>query len=296
MIRWHWSFRELPDFAGVGQLQDSPGKLLQTALRAYAKADTGVLRKLYFEPQGFLSEGQICARVMQLGAAYFERLEEIREWYGVEELIMYLTDHACQVLGSPPGDYDVYVIAGLDTASIYSVEYAGSPVTVLCLESVLGDPPKLGVLLSHECHHWARRAALARDVFGDCTGERLVTEGAAVSFSEMLSPGRTIAECCLVPPETVRWTLDNRSRLERAIGERLDTTEDMNRLFSRRSRPDLLRGMPARTGYVLGYTIVQQFIRQTGSTPVDLVSIPWQEVLSDDRWGQTWSMNGDDGR
>ncbi|WP_134161187.1 DUF2268 domain-containing putative Zn-dependent protease [Alicyclobacillus sacchari] len=73
---------------------------------------------------------------------------------------------------------------------MYSTQFNGSTVTVLCVEATDGDYGLLELLLSHECHHWRRQQQTQHDIFNASIGERLVSEGLASYFSQEIQPGR----------------------------------------------------------------------------------------------------------
>jgi hypothetical protein len=74
-------------------------------------------------------------------------------------------------------DQDVYVIVGLDCTNIYSTEYEGRPVTVLCLETTNEDFREIELLFAHEVHHWKRQSLIPHNIFEFSVYERCATEG-----------------------------------------------------------------------------------------------------------------------
>ena len=60
------------------------------------------------------------------------------------------------------GEQCLYLILGCNTTTIYTTEYLSKEVSVLCMESLNGNPDMLKMLLAHEFTHLIRKQLLRK--------------------------------------------------------------------------------------------------------------------------------------
>ena len=276
--RWHWMYRDF-----VANLKESLSNDWVIPCERYVRRNWDLLNKIHFQPKGFASYEQVMDRFLSLGQLRISGLlNNLTSQPTFESTIVSMTDRLLQRLGHQAADQDVYVIVGLDCTNIYSTDYEGRPVTVLCLEATNADLKEVELLLAHEAHHWKRQSMVSHNIFDHSVQERCVTEGLAACFTEEVQPGRDIHEYCFVPPETVAWVQSHLAEMgemfQRTGG---DNTAVMSALFSRYPKTLLIPGMPPRTGYVYGYLLTKAFLKRVQKTSVQMAGVNFQIVYNE---------------
>lgn len=273
LIRYHWVYRDF--LTAVQDARDS--EWVDQVWHQYIDRHYALLNRLYFRPKGVEDPRR---RLAQLGRNRFRPLvERIGLPDGFEQELTTMWADVLVRLHYQGPTYDVFVVVGLDATNIYSLTLDGQPVTVLCLEAVDAHRAGLQRLIAHESHHWARQSALGHVTAA--VGERLVSEGMAAVFSEEIGPGLHPASYCYVSEDTVEWVANHRDALQQWFPV-LDGVHLMEPLFSRTyNGPELMPGMPRRTGYVYGYFACRAALdRDNGLvSAADMVAAPWQKVL-----------------
>lgn len=276
MIRYHWLYR---DFLAASS--GAPGTWADRVWSQYVERHEAVLDRIYFDPKGWHDKAAVRERLIELGPARFRTLERrIQHPKAFEEAAASEWNAVMSRLRYTGPAYDVFVLVGLDSTNIYSLSVDGRPETVICIESVDGDPSGIQRLIAHESHHWARQHALARSLTSEI-GERLVSEGLAAIFSEEVQPGRHISDYCYVPSDTVAWVTGHPGALAE-VAALEGHSQPMDILFSRTyAGLPPIPNMPLRTGYVYGYLICREAlrVRHPGVSAGDSAGIPWQEFL-----------------
>lgn len=277
MINWIWKYR---DFVKAYDSCITTNAWENCYRKYYLSPNMELLKEIHFNPKGFNTEESIYTRCSTLGRDYFSKLRtniDITEDY---EIKMKSNTHS--ILSNYQNseiEVDLYVIVGVDCTNIYSTEYKGKTVTVLCLESVEGSLDKLNLLLSHESHHWVRDNFYKGRLFGNCVGQRAVTEGLAINCSEYLFPGHQIDEYSYVPEATVNWVIKNWDNIDNYISEKRNINDFKSGLFTRNITSGLSCDEPPRVGYVYGYLKVREYMRRNNKNPVELVDLDWQKVF-----------------
>ena len=279
MIKWNWIYR---DFVKAYQNCYSEGEWRRVFNKYYFSQNKKLLSEIYFKPKGFSIQESIFDRLAQLNKSYYsELIINVGDLDCFEITIKEMTNKVLKALklGEEEINAEIYVIVGLNSTTIYSTEYEGKKVTVICLESVNGNIDGIQLLLAHECNHWMRQKAFRHDIFEHCVGERIVTEGLACAFSEEVCPNKSIAEYCIVPENTVRWTIENIQKLDDIITSQLNVNKLITQLFFRSPLEPLMRRMPPRIGYVYGYLKVKEYLDRSNLSITDVTTLDWQKVL-----------------
>ncbi|MDQ7094363.1 DUF2268 domain-containing putative Zn-dependent protease [Desulfosporosinus sp. PR] len=278
MINWIWKYRE---FITAYDKSNSENDWFQSYVNSYLMPNIDLLNGIYFRQRGFATRADILGRMDALGGKkYFEKLRtNIGDLEKFEESVKSCTQSILSNFKVQPGDLDFYIIIGLDVTNIYSTAYQGENVTVLCLEAANGDISNLRLLLSHECHHWLRGTFFEGKLFGNCVGERVVTEGLAINFSESLFPGNQVCDYCYVPEATVNWVTDHWNAIDKVICEEVYKNDNASGFFTRHKTSGLLPDEPPRIGYVYGYLKVKEYLEKVKSNPIDLVGLSWEKVF-----------------
>lgn len=177
-------------------------------------------------------------------------------------------------------DYKLYVIIGLDTTTIYSINYKGEDVTVLLLESTNGFEDKLELLLAHEFTHWIRIQIFKRDIFENCIGERFIVEGIGCNYSREIVPNKEEHEYCIVDKDTFEWVKNNIEKVELYMKDKINSNELMRDYFYMFADTEKM-GMPVRVGYVYGYLKVKEYLEKYNLKIKDILGKDWKDILFD---------------
>ncbi|KUO71020.1 MAG: hypothetical protein APF77_15080 [Clostridia bacterium BRH_c25] len=277
MINWYWIYR---DFVNAYDSCPKEDKWLKHYEEFYLKPNNILLQNIHFKPRGFDSLKDVLSRINEQGFACFEGVRNsIGDIKDFECMIQNTANDILKRFGNNLIDTDVYVIVGLDCTNIYSIMYNGKNVTVICLESVKNDVKVLNLLLSHEIHHWVRERNTGAVLFGNCVGERAVTEGLAINCSEFLFPGYEISDYCYVPESSVNWVKEHWKEVDQIFLNRANDSDISSGFFTRNKTTNLIKGMPSRIGYVYGSLKVSDYIERRGRNPIELVGISWSEFF-----------------
>ncbi|WAH36077.1 DUF2268 domain-containing putative Zn-dependent protease [Alicyclobacillus dauci] len=276
MIEWKWLYRD-----SISALRTSSRKnWFDLFVRQYIHQHWDLLYSIHFKPKGYKEKADVLSRIKSVG---YERYTQVASCIGgdlseFERNLQRNTQGLLKRLNVSDTEQEIYVITGLDATNIYTTSYQNRSVTVLCLEAAGGRLSDLELLVSHECHHFARQAKVNHNIFEASIHERLVTEGLASCFSEEVQPGRPVHEYCYVPETTVEWVVQNSDRIQEILAQ-LPESEAMNLLFSRRPTSVLVEEVPSRTGYVYGYQLVKHFLEESGITAQSAADVPWMDVF-----------------
>lgn len=277
MPKWNWLYE---DFIKAFDDCSDEEQWQEAFLTHYINPQKNLLFDIHFVPKGFPSIQEVNNRIISVGKSrYNELFKTILHTSDYEFHIQLITSKILDKLQNNADEQEVFVIVGLDCTNIYSVSHEGKSITVLCLEAINGKLDGIQLLLSHECHHWARQRYFKEDIFTASIGMRLVTEGLAICFSEQLQPGYQASHYCYVPEDTVSWTLNNIEIIEKLINEHYEEDTFMDSLFSRTPHSIPIQDMPPRIGYVLGYIKVNEYLKKENIGAESVIGIPWQDVV-----------------
>lgn len=278
MLNWHWLYR---DFVLASLESQNPDGWSQRIQQDYLDVHRELLETIHFSPKGFPTSQEVKRRFEELGHRRFSKMLKAigTDFTGFEQRLISIAERLLETLEYTGTEQDVYVIVGLDCTNIYSTQFRGSQVTVLCLEATNGDFAVVELLLSHECHHWKRQQQFTHDIFMSTVGERMVSEGLASYFSQEVQPGHGISDYCYVCPSTVEWVVNNWNILD-AIHNDLNSSRLITTFFSRNPSEQIVNGMPPRTGYVFGYLKVQQFLAGVQRNASQMSGVTWSAVMA----------------
>lgn len=237
--------------------------------------DSELMQDLYFGPKRIAAEVRVAAFE---SASFGERLREVAALGDsgfLASRCAQLLDGFSRDTGYALPEGRLYLVLGCATTTIYTATVDGEDASVLCVESLGGDPGTLTLYLAHEYTHFVRKALRAGDIFESSVGERLVTEGIAESYSRDRVPGRRDSDYCIVSEETVSWVDTHRRELEAFVRGGLESTDRMEPLFYMFAQTDF----PVRTGYVLGYRAVRGYLEEQGLETKDILGIDWHRIL-----------------
>jgi Predicted Zn-dependent protease len=277
MINWYWIYRDFIISYDYSIIQDN---WIESFKKMYLEPNSAILEEIYFKPKGFESKEKILKRIEEMGFEFFSELRKsIGNINDFEYMIQSTANDILKEFNQVVIDTNVYVIIGGNCTNIYSTEYDGRTITVICLESIQGEIEKIKLLLSHEIHHWIREKKVKDGLFGVCNGERAVTEGLAINCSEFLFPGYRACEYCYVSDSTMNWVIEHWVEVDRLFLEQAKQNDLTSGFFTRNKTPNLIRDIPPRIGYAYGYLKVKNYIRNEGGTPIKLVGVPWTRAF-----------------
>ena len=239
----------------------------------------GLINELYFIPKK-ISKDLINEKAKN--SKYIDKVKRTIDFYkniDIEKVILekihkYELDTSYKL-----DNYNIYVIIGLDTTTIYSTKYKGEDATVLLLESTEGNIDKLEMLLAHEYTHFVRKQIFKKDIFESSIGERLVVEGIGCNYSKEIVPYRKDYEYCIVNEDTVIWVKNNIEKVETHMKNKLNNNKLMRDYFYMYIDTKKA-GMPARVGYVYGYLKVKEYLEKNNLKIKDIINKPWQDILN----------------
>lgn len=181
-----------------------------------------------------------------------------------------------------------HVLAGvflLDPARMDPVDhgysgYGGIPGYTMLTYSELDEynVSRLQAALAHEVHHNVRLSIMPWDPVNITVGDYIVLEGLAESFGTWLygadKIGYYVAE---FPGEK----LQEARELVKASLDKKGFIEVRNYLYGDRApgKGTNAVGIPAFSGYKIGYDLVQAYLRKIGSTPVEATFVPAKEII-----------------
>lgn len=181
-----------------------------------------------------------------------------------------------------------HILAGiflLDKAKMDPVDhgysgYGGIPGYVMLTYSEVDEYnlSRLQAALAHEVHHNVRLSVMPWDPVNITVGEYIVMEGLAESFGTWLYGEDRIGYYVSEFPE------EKLQQARELIKESLDKkgfNEVRAYLYGDRSPGKGAKptGIPAFSGYKIGYEVVQAYLRKTGSTPVEATFVSVEEIL-----------------
>jgi uncharacterized protein YjaZ len=220
-------------------------------------------------------------------------LERLREF----DFRRHVDNCVKQIQHGLPGalDVDVVILLGLGVSNAFQLLVDGKPVVCLAVEAWGGtfynvDMPFDDVLiwLSHEMGHalryrkpvhplaaWFHQNGFQLD---EATRhfplyEFLVDEGLAVTASRLVAPDRPLHRILGFTPDQLNWCVEHDAEL----------ISHLNEVWCDPPRPEGYwryfggdaGGLPVRTGYYVGYRMVERFVERTvGISVSDLFEIP----------------------
>lgn len=238
-----------------------------------------MLQKLYFSPKKISKE--LIIRKMN-DNEYLNKISNTINYFknlNIEKLILEKMQYFESDTNTKIENAKMFLIIGLDTATIYSIKIDNEDVTVLLLEATNGDEDTLSMLLAHEFTHFIRKQKLNKDIFNDSIGERFVTEGIASNYSRQIVPNKKDSDYCIVNESTVEWVKSNTYIIEQNMKKQIDTDSLMSNYFYMFA-DTYITGMPVRTGYVYGYLKVREYLEKNKLKIKDILDIDWKKIIN----------------
>jgi len=234
----------------------------------YFEKHRDFLSHVWYEFQKY-SPGNIRERVAMLKKEDYAQIENELKLFDIEEHTREVVQH-CKDLLHDPDPCNVYLFIGFFSPDGFVTRYHGSHVVCIGLErfSTFRD---FNILLSHEyCHHILNKRG------GECEeslARRVVREGMAVYFSKIAYPGKAEERYLFMKEERVHWLGDKyESILEKIRKGELKPGD----LFGPQSEI-----LPPRTGYYVGYRLVDDFVRRTGVSDIQFLIKDENKILMD---------------
>jgi len=265
IVHWHWLHR---DFAAAYRLCQDTGAWLGAYEEHYLRPNHAQLDRLYVRPKGIGSFAQALDRMAGIGYESFgDTVAVIAADPFFEASVEAAVRDLIDPFGHEPRSHDVYVIVGLDSSTIYSLQDGDKPATVVCLEAVNGTVDGLQRLFAHEVHHWFRQDASSHDIFQSSVGERLVTEGVAIGTRRRVSRMSPLARIASSPKARIAGRSGTKTDCGPGLGRAWQAPPTWTRSFrGTRCRRCSLPCMPPRTGYVLGFLAARRYLAGRSAT------------------------------
>ena len=268
------------EFLDVVQSRDENGELT----RRYLQPHSAFFRPyLAFMSQGSMGWKEFTDQFEQhwsVSSGHSARLKERLSGQDVERLIRSGYQRASRLLG-PLRDVDAYVCVGLEMSNAFMVEVAGEPSVGIALEaygrtfgtSYVDFEDILHVLPHELCHAVRARetGSLLRRFFrkdpvtafdGEPMHELVVEEGLAVSVGRAAAPDVPLARVLFYDPGDLRWCEENEPRLFEEFAAQRELSLDGKRYQRYFAYGEEGQDIPTRTGYYLGYKLVQRFLEK----------------------------------
>ena len=143
----------------------------------------------------------------------------------------------------------------------------GHPALVIGIETLAGENPAgRRVFLTHEFfHRYHFQAAGFSDDAGDgqALWRVLWAEGLATYVSKRLTPGATLGDALLLPPDLEAKARPKLAEITRRLLQHLDRPDlaTFNLLFTYGGPQPAAAGLPARSGYYVGYLVAAELGR-----------------------------------
>ena len=198
-------------------------------------------------------------RVRLVQRGHYATLEHLVSQSRPEDIVVESLSHCHALLPQFP-EPDVYLMVGFFSADGFIVQVKGQPVIGIGLER-FKDFRLLGIILAHEYCHYARRRALGAPSNQDTLGQKLLSEGLSVVFSQRVYPQRKLTDHLLMSRHRLNWCRQNEVLLESMARPELKSSQ-MVPVFFQRGKPGA--GIPPRTGMYLGYRLVERALAEKG--------------------------------
>jgi uncharacterized protein YjaZ len=236
--------------------------------RYYFDKHRDFLSYIWFDYQGF-SQRNIRERVDMVKKEDYAQVESELKLFDIEERTREVIQHCKSLLGDP-ASCNVYLFIGFFSPDAFVVEYGNSHVICVGLER-FRTFRNYSVLLSHEyCHYLFNRR---RGDTGGSPVRRLIREGVAVYFSMLAYPGRAQTDYFFLSEDRLRYLQEN---AETILSHVREGVIDEKELFGPESKT-----LPPRTGYYLGYRLVEEFMHRTDVRDMEFLLREENQIFMD---------------
>jgi uncharacterized protein YjaZ len=141
--------------------------------------------------------------------------------------------------------------------------------------------PRVSGLVAHELHHLIRRQVFPWNIQHVTVAEYIVLEGMAESFAASLF-GEDCVEFFITEfdPNDLEIAREMTGKGLHETGFNKIRSYIFGDALAERSGYKPLGGMPTYSGYVVGYHVVQQFLKRTGLTIEEATFLPAAEIVT----------------
>jgi hypothetical protein len=194
-------------------------------------------------------------RVRQVRRGHYAALEHLIDQSEPEVIVQENLSRLRAHLPKFP-EPDVYLMVGFFSADGFVINMEGGPAIGIGLER-FQDFRLLDIILAHEYCHCARRRALgsSTETEPETLGQKLLSEGLSVYFSQRVYPKRRLFDHLLMSRRRLNWCQQNEALLKSMAGGEL-TSSRLVPVFFQRGKPGA--GIPPRTGMYLAYRLVER--------------------------------------
>jgi len=236
--------------------------------RYYFEKHHDFLSHIWYQYQGF-TQRNIRERVDMLKKEDYAQIESELKLFDIEEHTREVIQH-CKNLLHDPDSCNVYLFIGFFSPDGFVTEYGKGHVICVGLER-FRTFKYYDILLSHEyCHYILNKRG---GEAGDDLKRRLIREGIAVFFSRLAYPGRVDAAYFFLSEKRFRHLRENENGIMAGI-----RSGEINgkELFGPESET-----LPPRTGYYLGYRLVERFMQRTGIRDIEFLLKDENQIFLD---------------
>jgi uncharacterized protein YjaZ len=224
------------------------------------------LSHVWLQYQGYTMRN-IRERVENVKKEDYAQIESELKLFDIEENTREVVQH-CKNILHDPDPCNVYLFIGFFSPDGFVISYLNRWAICIGLERFRSFK-NYDVILSHEYCHYILNKRCGES--GDLLPRRLIREGLAVYFSKIAFPGRTDSTYMLLSEGRLLQLRDNYEAILREIRSGEMGAEQ---LFGPRSE-----NIPPRTGYYVGYRLVQDFVDRTGIADIDFLMKDENQML-----------------
>jgi uncharacterized protein YjaZ len=236
--------------------------------RYYFGKHRDFLSHIWYEYQNFTPHN-IKERVEALKKEDYAQIENELKLFDIEEHAREIVQH-CNDLLHEHDPCSVYLFIGFFSPDGFVTRFHGSHVICIGLERFRSFRD-FDILLSHEyCHYILNKRG------GDSSTsliKRIIREGIAIYFSMTAYPGRADERYLLLGRDRIQGLHDMYEPILKKIKKgQLSEAQ----LFGPESED-----YPPRTGYYVGFRLVDEFVRKTGVSDIQFLIKDENQILMD---------------
>jgi hypothetical protein len=236
--------------------------------RYYFGKHSSFLSHVWYEYQEY-SPANIRERVAMLKKEDYAQIENQLKILDVEDITREVIQH-CKGLLHDPDPCNVYLFIGFFSPDGFVTRYREHHVICVGLERFRSFRD-YELLLAHEyCHYILNKRG---GEAAESLTRRIIREGIAVYFSKIAYPGKTEERYLFLTREVVHWLKNRYESILKLVREGRLRPGD---LFGPQSE-----NLPPRSGYYVGYRLVEEFMRKTGISDIQFLIKDENQILMD---------------